>query len=56
MGLFRMQELLAHLSALSSYLPAILITLGIGTLVGCVVGCVCSPSEKKDNLFHRDVY
>ena len=51
-----MQELSAHLCALSSYVPALLITLGVGALLGCVVGCVCFPSEKKDNLFHHDVY
>ena len=51
-----MNDLLAHLFALSSYLPAILITLGVATLVGCAAGCVCFLSKGKDDLFHRDVY
>lgn len=56
MWFFNMHELLAHLSRLSSYLPAVLITLGVATLVGCAVGCVCSPCEEKDDLFHREIY
>jgi hypothetical protein len=51
-----MNDLLAHLSALSSYPPAIMITLGVATLVNCAVGCVWSPSEGKDDLPYRDVY
>ena len=51
-----MHVLLEHLSDISSYLPAVLITLGVATLVGCAIGCVCSPSEEKDDLFHREVY
>lgn len=51
-----MNDLLAHLSVLSSYLPAILITLGVATLAGCAVGSVCFPGKRKDDLFHRDVY
>jgi hypothetical protein len=56
MEMFKMHDLLAHLSALSSYLPAILIMLGVATLVCCAVGCCCSPCEEKDDLFHREVY
>ena len=56
MEIFNMHDLLAHLSALSSYLPAILIMLGVATLVCCAVGCCCSPCEEKDDLFHREVY
>ena len=56
MGFLSMHELLAHVSQISSYLPAILITLGVTTLIGCAVGCVCSPCEDKDDLFHREVY
>jgi hypothetical protein len=52
----QMHDLLAHLSAISSYLPALLITLGVAILVGCAVGCVCTPCEEKDDLFHREVY
>jgi hypothetical protein len=51
-----MHSLLAHISAISSYLPAVLITLGIVTLVGCAIGCICSPCEEKDDLFHRRTY
>lgn len=56
MGPLNMHELLARLSQVSSYLPAVLITLGVATLVGCAVGCVCSPCEEKDDLFHRETY
>jgi hypothetical protein len=56
MGLLHMHDLLAHISAVSSYVPAILITLGVVTLIGCAVGCVCSPCEEKDDLFHRETY
>jgi hypothetical protein len=51
-----MHDLVSHLSALSSYLPAILITLGIAALISCAVGCTASPCEEKDELFHREVY
>ena len=51
-----MHDLLAHLSELSSYLPAILITLGVAALVSCAVGGTSSPCEEKDDLFHREVY
>jgi len=56
MGPLNMHELLAHLSSIGSYLPAVLITLGVAVLIGCAVGCVCSPCEEKDDLFHREVY
>lgn len=56
MEILNMHDLLAHLSTLSSYLPAILIMLGVATLVCCAVGCCCSPCEEKDDLFHREVY
>jgi hypothetical protein len=56
MGFLTMHDILAHLSQVSSYLPAVLITLGVATLIGCAIGCVCSPCEEKDDLFHREVY
>lgn len=56
MRLLNMHELLAHLAQLSSYLPAILITLGVAALVSCAVGCTASPCEEKDDLFRREVY
>jgi hypothetical protein len=55
-GFFHLHSLLAHISGISSYLPAVLITLGVVTLVGCAIGCVCSPCEEKDDLFHRETY
>lgn len=56
MWFLNMHDLLAHLSRLSSYLPAILITLGVAALVVCAVGCNCAPCKEKDDLFHREVY
>ena len=52
-----MHDLVAHLSELSSYLPAILITLGVAALVSCAVGCSsAAPCKEKDDLFRREVY
>jgi hypothetical protein len=51
-----MHDLLNHLAELNSYLPAILITIGVAALVSCAVGCSSSPCEEKDDLFHREVY
>jgi small ligand-binding sensory domain FIST len=48
-------SILLHLSHLSDYLPAILVTLGVAVLIGCAVGCVCEPCEEKDDLFHHEV-
>jgi hypothetical protein len=56
MWFLRMHDILQHLSHLSEYLPAILITLGVAMLIACAVGCVCSPCEEKDELFHKKVY
>jgi hypothetical protein len=56
MRFLNMHDLLAHLSQLSSYLPAILITLGIAAIVACAVSCNSSPCEDKDDLFRREVY
>lgn len=47
-------SVLSHLSSLSNYLPAILVTVGIAVLIACAVGCACSPCEEKDNLFHHE--
>ncbi len=55
MWYLRLQSVLNHLSHLSDYLPAILITVGVALLIGCAVGCVCTPCEEKDDLFHRHV-
>jgi hypothetical protein len=51
----KMHDVLAHLSHLSDYLPAILVTIGVAVLIACAVGCVCTPCEEKDDLFHRHV-
>lgn len=50
-----MRELLMHLSWLSDYLPAILITIAVAVLIGCAVGCMCEPCKEKDDLFHHEV-
>jgi hypothetical protein len=55
MWITKMHEILLHLSNLSDYLPAILVTLGVAVLIGCAVGCVCEPCEEKDDLFHHEV-
>lgn len=56
MSIFNMHDLLAYLVHWGDYLPAILITLGVATLVSCAIGCCSSPCEDKDDLFHREVY
>lgn len=56
MSLLNMHDLLAHISDISGYLPAIIITLGLATLIGCAVGCLCAPCRDKDDIFHREVY
>ena len=55
MWIEKAQEILVHLTRISGYLPAILITLGVAVLIGCAVGCVCEPCEEKDDLFHHEV-
>lgn len=55
MWIAKMHVILFHLSNLSGYLPAILVTLGIAVLIGCAVGCICEPCKEKDDLFHHEV-
>lgn len=55
MWIAKAHELLFHLSHVSDYLPAILVTLGVAVLIGCAVSCVCEPCEEKDDLFHHEV-
>lgn len=55
MELAKAHQILIHLSSLSGYLPAILITLGVAVLIGCAVGCMCEPCDEKDDLFHHEV-
>lgn len=50
-----MHEILVHLSNLSDYLPAILITAGVAVLILCAVSCLCEPCEEKDDIFHHEV-
>lgn len=56
MWFLKMHDLLSHLSRLSDFLPAMLITSGVAMLIGCAVGCVCTPNEESDDLFHKEVY
>lgn len=50
-----MHEILAHLSNLSGYVPAVLVTLAVAVLILCAVGCLCEPCEENDDLFHQEV-
>ncbi|GGG97181.1 hypothetical protein [Silvibacterium dinghuense] len=50
----RMHDILGHLTRISDYLPAILITLGVAVLICCAVGCTCSPCKEEDDLFHHE--
>jgi predicted MFS family arabinose efflux permease len=52
----QMHDVLAHLSRVSDYIPAILVTIGVAVLIGCAVGCVCTPCEENDDIFHPEVY
>lgn len=56
MWFLKLQDLLARLSEFSSYLPALLIALGLAIFLGCAVGCCSAPCKEKDDLFHREVY
>lgn len=51
----KMHEILVHLSHMSDYLPAVLITLAVAVLILCAVGCLCEPCEEKDDIFHHEV-
>lgn len=55
MWITSVHEILVHLSNLSGYLPAILVTLAVAVLIGCAVSCVCEPCEENDDLFHPEV-
>lgn len=56
MDILNMHELLAHLSHLSGYLPAALITIGVAMLIACGLSCNCAPCKEQDDLFRREVY
>jgi hypothetical protein len=56
MWFLRFHEIMVRLAHFGEYVPAILITVGVGMLVACSVGCVCSPCEEKDDLFHDSVF
>jgi len=51
----KVHEILNHLSRVSDYLPAILVTIGAALLFGCGVSALCSPCREKDDIFHRHV-
>lgn len=51
MWFMHMRELLADMSNWGVLVPALLVTLGVGLLVGCSMGCLCSPQKEKDDLF-----
>ena len=53
MWFMHLQDLLNDLSNWGVLVPALLITLGIGLLIGCSMGCVCSPDKDKDDIFHH---
>lgn len=55
MWTMNLHEILLHLSSLTGYLPAILITLAIAVLIGVAVECTCEPCEENDDLFHQEV-
>jgi hypothetical protein len=55
MWIMNFHQILVHLSSLTGYLPAVLITLAVAVLIACAVGCMCEPSEDKDDLFHHEV-
>jgi hypothetical protein len=55
MWIMSVHEILFHLSNLSGYLPAILVTLAVAVLIGCAVSCVCEPCKENDDLFHQEV-
>ncbi|MFT4113081.1 hypothetical protein [Silvibacterium sp.] len=50
----RMHDILGHLTRISDYLPAFLVTIGVAVLICCAVGCTCSPCKEEDDLFHHE--
>jgi hypothetical protein len=55
MWIMNIHQILAHLSSLTGYLPAVLITLAVAVLIASAVGCMCEPGEDNDDLFHHEV-
>lgn len=55
MWILNFHEILARLSSLTDYLPAVLITLAVAVLIACAVGCMCEPCEENDDIFHQEV-
>ena len=55
MWIVSIHQILVHLSSLTGYLPAVLITLAVALLIACAVGCMCEPCEDNDDLFHHEV-
>lgn len=54
MWFMHMQQLLSDLSHWGVWGPALLVTAGVGLLVGCSMGCLCSPKKDKDDLFRHE--
>lgn len=54
MWFLHVHDMLSRLTHWEQFVPALLVTIGVGLLIGCSVGCVCSPCEEKDDLFHRE--
>lgn len=47
---------IAHwLFHLESFVPAVVVTLGIALLLGCGVSAICSPCREKDSIFRKQV-
>lgn len=54
MWFMHMHDLLTSLSHWGVLVPALLVTLGVGLLIGCSMGCLCSSKEKDDIFRHHE--
>ncbi|MGC8550015.1 MAG: hypothetical protein ACP5M4_09970 [Acidobacteriaceae bacterium] len=54
MWFMHMHDLLTDMSQWGVLVPALLVTVGVGLLVGCCMGCMCSPKKEKDDLFRHE--
>jgi len=49
-------SVLSHVfSQVEAFLPAIVVTIGVGLLVFCAVSGMCSPCKEKDQIFRKRV-
>ena len=55
MWFLHLQDILWHVAHLRAFWAEAAITAAAALLVGCAASCVCSPSEEKDELFHKHV-